>query len=234
MKQRWRCIHARTIKTNAYFFRWSMVIMSTTQRGALCRESACSRSNHQRNDIISPKLPCCRRDEDALPSPLPSRCSIFGSDFRDFIKKIEKNTDTRAACGRFQRKKIPTNARRAGVFMTKREFSLDADEFHTKLRDVRRSTRARSEAVDRSRCDYLSQRCGSASRRLTAQRARNLRSNQPVARRASFTSIEARRLRPAVHRGALDSRVEMTDKISFHIAQASGVREARPSTRKRA
>lgn len=161
MKQRWRCIHARTNKTNAYFFRWSMVIMSTTQRGALCRESACSRSNHQRNDIISPK-------------------------------------------------------------------------FHTKLRDVRRSTRARSEAVDRSRCDYLSQRCGSASRRLTAQRARNLRSNQPVARRASFTSIEARRLRPAVHRGALDSRVEMTDKISFRIAQASGVREARPSTRKRA
>jgi len=97
MRQRWRCIHARMNKTNAYFFRWSMVIMSTTQRGALCRESACSRPNHQRNDIISPKLPCCRRDEDAL----PSRCSIFGSDFRDFIKKIEKNTDKRAACGRF-------------------------------------------------------------------------------------------------------------------------------------
>ena len=130
-------------------------------------------------------------------------------------------------------KKIPTHARRAGVFMTKREFSLGAGECHTKLRDARRSTRARSEAVDRSRCDNLSQRCGGASRRLTAQRARNLRSNRPAARRASFTSIEARRLRPALQRGALDSRVETTDKISSHIAQASGVRETRPWTRKR-
>ena len=98
MRHRWRCTHARMNKTNAYFFRSSIIIMFSAHRGALCRESTFNRSTVYALTSVSPKLPHCHRNEDAL----PSRRSTGGNALRDCIKKIDKSTDTRAGCRRFR------------------------------------------------------------------------------------------------------------------------------------